>query len=321
MENLKEKLQEKGLSESSVKMYLRNLEKLNDSKPIKNLTFLKKPEVILEKIKDKKDNTRRSYLISIVSVLGVLEKDSPLYKKYHNLMLEINNEIKKKPTSEMSETQSKNWKKWDDVLKDFKDLENKVLGFKGKTLTKTQYNELLNALVAGLYIYQEPRRNMDYQKMMKVKNYLLKFPADVNYIDDESFIFNVYKTSKKYGQKTIKISDELKPLLKLYLKYTGGLKKTPEIFLRDYEGKPLESVNSITRILNKVFSKKIGSSMLRHIYITHKFGDKAQEMKQTAENMGHTVETQKDYIKDDSKVGGSSSQVSKLVNKLMVDFD
>jgi hypothetical protein len=315
MENLKDKLLEKGLSESSVKMYLRNLEKLNDSKPLKNLNFLKKPEVILEKIKDKKENTRRSYLISIVSVLGVLEKDSPLYKKYHSLMLDINNQIKNKPTDEMSESQSKNWKKWDDVLKDFNDLKERVLNFKGKVY-KNQYNDLLNLLVAGLYIYQEPRRNMDYQKMYKVKKYDVNLPNDVNYIDENNFIFNIYKTSKKYGQKIIPINEELKPLLKLYYKYTGKPTKVPEPFLVDFDKKPLDNVNSITRILNKVFNKKIGSSMLRHIYITHKFGDKAEEMKKTADNMGHTVETQKDYIKDDSKVGGSA-----LVNKLLVDFD
>jgi len=320
MENLKEKLIEKGLSENSVKMYLRNLEKLNDSKPFKNLNFLKKPEAVIEKLKDKKDNTKRSYLISIVSVLGVLEKDSPLYKTYHKLMLDKNDEIKSKPTVEMSDTQDKNWKKWDEVLKDFKELEKSALEIKSKSIGKSEFNKILSALVAGLYIYQEPRRNMDYQKMMKVKKYdtTSKLPSDVNYIDDNNFIFNVYKTSKKHGQKKIPISQELKPLLKLYYKYSGTPKKSPLPFLIDDGGKPLDSVNSITRILNKVFNKKIGSSMLRHIYITHKFGDKVQEMKETADNMGHTVETQKEYIKDDSNKSGSGIS---LVKKLLVDFD
>lgn len=313
MDSIKESLEGRGLSQTSIKMYMRNLEKLNNDKPIKNFNFLKKTKDILEKLKDKKPNTQRSYLISIVSVLDtVKDKHKKLYDTYHDLMLKKNEEIKQKPTEKMSETQSKNWKKWDEITKDFDELKNKVMSFKGK-LNKSQYNDLLNCLVAGLYIYQEPRRNLDYQKCMKVKKYNDKLPDDINYIDDDEFIFNVYKTSKKYGQKKIKINDEFKPLLKLYFKFTGKPKVKPSPFLVDFEGQPLTAVNSITRILNKVFNKKIGSSMLRHIYITHKYGDKVDEMKQTAENMGHNTTTQKEYIK---KEGGILKS-----KHLRVDFD
>jgi integrase len=303
MENITEKLKEKGLSETSIKLYIRNLEKLNDDKPIKNLNFLKKTDKIIEKLKDKKPNTQRSYLISIVSILDCLyDNNSKLYKDYHALMLGKNNEIKdnNKP-GEMSQTQEKNWKQWDEILKDFNELFDKVKSYKGKYLNKNQYNNLLNLLVSSLYIYQEPRRNQDYQKMMKIKKYNDKLPDDVNYIDNDEFIFNVYKTSKKYGQKKIKINDELKPILNLYFKYSGNPKNKPTPFLVDFEKEPLGAVNSITRILNKVFNKKIGSSMLRHIYLTHKFGKDVDEMKKTAENMGHTTETQKDYIKNEGK--------------------
>jgi len=317
MENIAEKLKEKGLSDTSVKMYLRNLEKLNDDKPFKNLNFLKKVDNIIEKIKDKKDNTQRSYLISIVSVLDCFYcKESTLYKKYHELMLNKNDEIKQKPKNEMSESQEKNWKKWDDILKDFNELKEKVKVMKGTKLNKNQYGNLLSLVVSSLYVYQEPRRNQDYQKMMKVKKYNDKLPNDTNYIDDENFIFNVYKTSKKYGQKVIKINEELKPILNLYYKYVGKPKSTPRPFLVDFEGEPLSVVNSITRILNKVFNKNIGSSMLRHIYLTNKFGDNLDEMKKTADNMGHTVETQKDYIKNDKpkKMGGITKSDNIVVN-------
>lgn len=313
LEEIKKKLEDKGLSQSSIRMYLRNIEKLNDDKQIKNLNFLKNTNNILKKIENKKPNTQRSYLISIVSILDLFkDKKKDLFETYQRLMLNINDEIKKTPTENMTDTQKENWKTWDEILKDFENLKKEVLSYKGK-INKNQYNNLLNCVVTALYIYQEPRRNQDYQLMYKIKNYNDKLNNDVNYIDSKNFIFNTYKTSKKYGQKTIEINDELKSLLNLYYKYSGKPTNKPEIFLKTHDGKPLESVNSITRILNKVFNKKIGSSMLRHIYLTGKYGDKVQEMKETAEKMGHNTQTQKEYIKNDSLI--------KKVNKdIKVEF-
>jgi hypothetical protein len=49
-------------------------------------------------------------------------------------------------------------------------------------------------------------------------------------------------------------------------------------------------------MLNKVFGKKVGSSMLRHIYLSGKYGNELEEMKKDAEAMGHSVSQQKEYI-------------------------
>ena len=73
-------------------------------------------------------------------------------------------------------------------------------------------------------------------------------------------------------------------------------------FLVNFNGSPLDKVNSITRILNKTFGKAIGSSMLRHIFLTGKFGPVLEEQKKIAGNMAHSVEQQKDYIKVPKKI-------------------
>jgi hypothetical protein len=39
--------------------------------------------------------------------------------------------------------------------------------------------------------------------------------------------------------------------------------------------------------------------MLRHIYISSKFGKEYDEMVKTAKAMGHSISEQKDYIKKD----------------------
>ena len=58
---------------------------------------------------------------------------------------------------------------------------------------------------------------------------------------------------------------------------------------------PVDKENGITRILNKIFGKKVGSSMLRHIYLSSKYN--ITEMKEDADAMGHSTKEQKDYLK------------------------
>jgi len=67
------------------------------------------------------------------------------------------------------------------------------------------------------------------------------------------------------------------------------------------DGSALVSANAITRILNKTFGKKIGSSALRHIILSEKYGGIVEEMKEVADKMAHSISTQKEYIKLDAK--------------------
>ena len=71
--------------------------------------------------------------------------------------------------------------------------------------------------------------------------------------------------------------------------------KSPFDFLVLHSGDPLPSVNSITRILNKIFGRNVGTTMLRHIYLSHKYD--VSEMNEDAEKMGHTSGMQHEYMK------------------------
>jgi hypothetical protein len=126
-----------------------------------------------------------------------------------------------------------------------------------------------------------------------------------NYLDTKKrqFIFNVYKTAKKDGQLIVNIPDELFNIIKIYLKHHPmklEMKNDNVPFLMYFNKKPVKD-NGITRILNKIFDKKIGSSMLRHIYLSSKYGDILEEQKNDAKMMSHGSLTQKDYIKIDNK--------------------
>ena len=60
---------DKPISDSSKKLYTRNLMKLNNDMPITNFNFLKEPKQILNMIKDYKPTTQRSYIIAILYAL------------------------------------------------------------------------------------------------------------------------------------------------------------------------------------------------------------------------------------------------------------
>lgn len=299
----------KKLSPTSIKMYLRNLEKLNDDMPLKNLMFLKDIPAITQQLEKYKENTKRGYLISIVSALGLDKSNKAkqkLYDDYYKLMMDKNKELKSQEASnEKTETQKENWLTWDEVSKTFSDLEAKVKSFAGnKEINEHQYNVLLQLVVLALYYFKAPRRN-EYQNMTLVKAESPSLPITTNYLimDTRQFLFNAYKTAKKEGQLKEDIPPELFAVISTYLKFHPLLKgkkiiKTTSVpFLVYYDGKPFSQVNAITRILNKTFGKKVGSSMLRHIYLSSKYGSVLEEMKEDAGAMSHSVGMQKDYIK------------------------
>jgi hypothetical protein len=307
--NIFDCLSAKGLSESSIKLYLRHLEKLNEDTPLKNFKFLMSPETIVNKLVDYKPNTKKSYLIAITAILNSCKEDNKmltkLYEKYNKLMIETANQIKSTPSEEKSNEQKENWVEWSKVEEKFKELQDKVnLFINSKKINQLQYQNLLDFVILSLYTLIPPRRN-EYQKMFIVKKFSPDLDIDKNYycIDDGIMVYNVYKTAKKYGQQTIKLPTELRTILNNYLKFHPLIKgkklttKTEVPLLVHFDGSPLDKINAITRTLNKIFEKKIGSSMLRHIFLSNKYGDTLEEQKEDADMMAHSVDTQKQYIK------------------------
>jgi integrase len=90
-----------------------------------------------------------------------------------------------------------------------------------------------------------------------------------------------------YGTQEVSVPKDLKVLLDKYIKI---LPKNQE-YLFDDKGKKLENFQ-LTKILNGLFKgRKVSVNLLRHSYLTNLYGDKLHQMKQTATNMGHSLET------------------------------
>jgi len=301
-----------GLTDSSAALYLKTLFNLNEKKPFKSLAFLKKTDAVDAMLAEYSDNTKKTMLGVIVGVLTLkkLKGYGKALEHYRGLLGIKAKELRElEGTNVKTEKQAKNWVSSEEIEKlkntRWTELAGK-LGSKAK-IAPELYRSLLAYLIVSLYTDISPRRNQDYLKMVVVKKYKDDLPTDRNYLDltGNRFVFNVYKTARKYGKHIVNITPELETVLKRYLKYHPGRSSfangtTP--LLVDAENKPLTAVNAITRVLNKWFGKNIGSSMLRHIWLSSKYN--IDEMKQDAADMGHSVEQQKGYMKSDSKNPG-----------------
>ena len=300
------------MAESTANAYVRTLYTLNEKKPYKNLSFLKDVPAITARMEKYADSTKDSVLGAISSVLSLFSGKpsmAKLYKEYHEMYAAKSKEVKAvRETNEKSEKQKENWIPWEDVLKRRGELAETVGGFK-KTLSLSEYETLLQHLVLSLYTEIQPRRNQDYLDMFVVKKYNPATHNENNYYDlaTKKMIFTRYKTAKKYGTQTQDVPESLQKVLEDYLKHhtqRAELKKNVGHIrlLVGKGGEAMDATNAITRLLNKAFGKKVGSSMLRHIYLSDKYKNTLTEMKEDAATMGHSLGLQKEYIKTDAPV-------------------
>ena len=173
---------------------------------------------------------------------------------------------------------------------------------KKRKLNKEQFERLADLIILGLYTLQAPRRNIDYLNMFILTN---AYNAEThgtekNFLDlvNKTFVLNNYKTAGTYKTQIVPINEELFNIIKLYIKFRNT-KSSNIPFLVDYEENPIMESNALTKKLNAIFDgKKIGSSMLRKLYLTNKYSDVMNEMKEDAKDMGTSSSVmQTNYIK------------------------
>ena len=122
-----------------------------------------------------------------------------------------------------------------------------------------------------------------------------KSEQNSNWYDANNFYFGNYKTKKTYNTQVVEPPEELKHLINHYLEKRPF--KTNDLLVKR-SGKPF-STKDIQLTLNKVLDKKFGSSLLRSIYLSSKYGEVMQEMKEDVEKMGtSTSVAQSNYIKN-----------------------
>lgn len=292
--NIDEIFKCKDLSKSSIDSYKAKLKKLNNNNIVKNLNFLNNIENIKSIIKDYKPNTQRNYIIAIASILKCslnttkTKKAENLYKEYSAILDEYNKNLKDQ--TDMTDAENTNWIKKDELENIYNELKEKY---------KDNKQAYQNYLLLSLYYLQAPRRNKDYQYLKISTKYNDTLPIEFNYLDmkKKKFIFNNYKTAKKYNRQEVDINEELLQIITAYIK-AFKLKDGDHLLIDLKTNEPYKNTNSITLLLNRIFKKKIGASMLRKMYLTDKYADNTEELKKDATNMGtSTGVIQTNYIK------------------------
>ena len=276
------------LGNSSVTTYVSCLFNLwKQMKEEKNdLDFFDKTEDILAHLKDRTSVSRKTTL----SALFVLTGKTEYREKMISDCKTVNDNYQ---TQTKSKTESENWISTEDITKVYKDLLDKVeTMFKTKVVHHATMVEFWLVALLGGVAGIAPRRSQDYA-LMKVRNYDIKTD---NYYKSGKLYFNVYKTSKNFGQQSLELPKELNVLMKKWIKCN-----TNDYLLFSNNDGHLSS-SQITRVLNKCFGgKHISTDMLRHIYLTNRFKDMPalSEMNKVATEMSHSTATALTYIKKD----------------------
>jgi len=285
---LKEKREH--LSASSIKTYksiLTNLhKKCFGDEPLSMHNF-ENSECILRHLADIPFNKRKSVLSALVVLTG-----NPRYSEL--MMSDIkeynDNLLKQERTGKFAENMIP-FTDVEAIVKAHEKEAKTLYKINNPSMTDVQkiQNYILLCCCSG--VYQAPRRSADWH--MKFRNYDAE---NDNYCDMKRkvFVFNVFKTKKDKGQQVIPIEPALLKIIKKWISY---LPDDIDYLFFDAKKKGL-APSQITHRLNGVFGKNVSTSMLRHIYLTHKFGNvNLADLTETAQAMGNSPLMALGYVK------------------------
>lgn len=294
------------LKQISINQYYSHLKKLQNLFDTDNFDFLEKPEDVKNKIKNNHfTSIRNSYNAIIVFLLALNDKNeyNDLIEKYTKLRDELNQKYEDEQKSGViSEKQKNNFATMEEINNMLIELRSEVMPLKKKkNLTKMDIATLRAWILFNMLIRIPTRNdasNMQFITQTNYKRLSEENKKENNYLVNErnnmKFIYNQYKTSKKYGELVVPVPSDLKPMLRLYIRLMN-YKVGDNIF-------PL-SKNAISQLLLKhskrILNKAISSTMIRKIYLSEKYAKVKEEQIKDAKIMGHSVATQqKVYTKE-----------------------
>jgi mRNA-degrading endonuclease HigB of HigAB toxin-antitoxin module len=247
--------------------------------------FSDKEKEIIEFLKDKTLQSKKT----ILSALFVLTKKKAYQELMIKIMKEVNENAKKQ---QKNEKQTENWLTPEEIKKIYEPLEIKSkLMLNNKTILNesTIMDYMLVSLLGGVIPNLPPRRSQDYTEM-KIKDYDTKKD---NYYKAGKFYFNIFKTAKTYGLQTLDVPAEFNTILKKWIKISNN-----PYLLYSSNGNKLTSPQ-ITKMLNKVFDKRVSTSLLRHIFLTNKYKNMPAltDIQDLATKMAQSPQQAMEYIK------------------------
>lgn len=283
------------IAQSTIKTYksiLKNLFNKHHDKDAKfDLKWFNNQDEVINCLKDNEPSNRKT---TISAILSIVPNNNEKYRQL--IMKDIQTTNDKLLTQNKSETQKENWIDYSEVQTLYNKYYEKckpLFKRKREDLDKHELSNMTDYLVLALTcgFWFPPRRNQDWI-LMKIRNFNDKTDNFLD-VENKQFVFNIYKTSKFYETQRVDIPKKFFKMLKRYIEISDS-----DYLIVNAKNEPY-STQRMTQKMNMLFDGKISTSMLRHIYLTDKLKDipKLTELTQLAENMGHSVKQQLEYIK------------------------
>mgnify|MGYP003632103802 FL=1 len=308
-ENLAETIKKSrpNIKDSTIKMYVGNLNKIKKIFESDDFKFLKNIDDVKEKLSEKHYTTQRNYYNSIIILLMALDSDKELIDEYNKIRDELNALYTANQKDGVISAKQKEAFISIDELKDFIDkirIDLDITKLKKKdTATEKEKKLLMVYTILSILIENPMRNDLSQMKIIGKKGYnglTDTEKRDTNYLVMEKsslmFLLNDYKTSKKYLEKTIKISKPLEKIIRMYMRI-NKLKNGDVLF-------PI-SRNGISQLLiktsKKYIQKSISTTMIRKIVASDLLKDVKEMEKKLSNKMGTDIDTIKDvYVKTSS---------------------
>ena len=241
---------------------------------------------ILKDLEGLEPNKRKTILSALVVVTDNNHYRDQMLNDIKEHRVEVAKQVK-------SESQEKNWvtsNELDGIFFENMVLYKFLLKKKEHSMNDLQkmQNFIILCLLSGKFI--PPRRLKDYVdfKINEIN------PDKDNFILGKKLVFNSYKTAKTYGKQEVEMPTKLSSLLKQWIKVNPT-----DYLLFDSKGEKLTNVK-LNQRLNKIFGKEVSVNILRHMFLSDKYGDIIEtknKLKQDFKDMGSSMNQEEVYIK------------------------
>lgn len=230
---------DKGLKESTINNYMRNLTKIIDNAGVKSITNKTKDKIATYIDSIPNLGTRKNFYKVLTSLLVDNRKKKDVYKFFLDKLLALNPQITKKLKK--------------NKFKD-KELENKV---EWKDIKKIKMEDLTDDMKIVFSMIKNDNLFLRLEYFtIKLKN----FDKDNdNYIEGNTLVMNKFKNVKEFGAQRFRLSKKTMSLVK---------KRGEQEYLLDSHSLAQSSKSEfISRMFKKGLGKPINNNLLRKIYI------------------------------------------------------
>lgn len=268
--------------------------KFNEKLILDEMHYLNDAEMVVKTLRTKysNDNTFKSYLIVLTSIISHFPALRDIYLKISKLSKQINQITEDKRDENVNTHPEK-------II----DLSNR------KVLLDNldKLNNINDKLIYAINVLIPPRRlenrliritdETNTDNLKDADNYLIvKGYKDTKW----KLVYNEYKTAGSLGQQIINVPDDLKQILEQYIS-TNNLNIGDYLFSlkrdkRELIAQPNFS-SKISSVFKKIYDEEICNRFLRYSKATDTANLSKKEHKQLALDMGHTLNQSLSYRK------------------------